>query len=94
MKEVVEMLDKDKKQAIIEEFKLHDADTGSPEVQIAILTTRIRELTEHLKVHKKDYHSQRGLMKMVGKRRRLLKYLRLKDFNRYRTLIERLGLRH
>ncbi|HCD72403.1 30S ribosomal protein S15 [Thermovirga lienii] len=88
------MLDKDKKQAIIEEFKLHDADTGSPEVQIAILTTRIRELTEHLKVHKKDYHSQRGLMKMVGKRRRLLKYLRLKDFNRYRTLIERLGLRH
>lgn len=76
------MLDKDKKQAIIEEFKLHDADTGSPEVQIAILTTRIRELTEHLKVHKKDYHSQRGLMKMVGKRRRLLKYLRLKDFNR------------
>jgi len=88
------MLDKDKKQAIIEEFKLHDADTGSPEVQIAILTTRIRELTEHLKVHKKDYHSQRGLLKMVGKRRRLLKYLRLKDFNRYRTLIERLGLRH
>ena len=88
------MLDKDKKQAIIEEFKLHDADTGSPEVQIALLTTRIRELTEHLKVHKKDYHSQRGLMKMVGKRRRLLKYLRLKDFNRYRTLIERLGLRH
>ncbi|AER66455.1 SSU ribosomal protein S15P [Thermovirga lienii DSM 17291] len=88
------MLDKDKKQAIIEEFKLHDADTGSPEVQVAILTTRIRELTEHLKVHKKDYHSQRGLMKMVGKRRRLLKYLRLKDFNRYRTLIERLGLRH
>ncbi|MBO8153580.1 30S ribosomal protein S15 [Thermovirga sp.] len=88
------MLEKDKKQAIIEEFKLHDADTGSPEVQIALLTTRIRELTEHLKVHKKDYHSQRGLMKMVGKRRRLLKYLRLKDFNRYRTLIERLGLRH
>jgi len=88
------MLDKDKKQAIIEEFKLHDADTGSPEVQVALLTTRIRELTEHLKVHKKDYHSQRGLMKMVGKRRRLLKYLRLKDFNRYRTLIERLGLRH
>lgn len=88
------MLEKDKKQAIIEEFKLHDADTGSPEVQVALLTTRIRELTEHLKVHKKDYHSQRGLMKMVGKRRRLLKYLRLKDFNRYRTLIERLGLRH
>jgi len=88
------MLDKDKKQAIIEEFKLHDADTGSPEVQVALLTTRIRELTEHLKVHKKDYHSQRGLMKMVGKRRRLLKYLRLKDFNRYRILIERLGLRH
>jgi small subunit ribosomal protein S15 len=94
LQEVVEMIQKDKKQEIIEEFKTHPADTGSPEVQVAILTARIRELTEHLKVHKKDYHSQRGLLKMVGKRRRLLQYLREKDFNRYSTLIQRLGLRH
>lgn len=88
------MLEKEKKQGIIEEFKVHTADTGSPEVQVAILTTRIRELTEHLKIHKKDHHSQRGLLKMVGRRRRLLQYLRNKDFNRYSDLIQRLGLRH
>ena len=88
------MLEKEKKQGIIEEFKTHNADTGSPEVQIAILTTRIRDLTEHLKVHKKDHHSQRGLLKMVGRRRRLLLYLRKKDFGRYSDLIQKLGLRH
>lgn len=88
------MLEKEKKQGIIEEYKIHGADTGSPEVQVAMLTTRIRELTEHLKVHKKDYHSQRGLLKMVGRRRRLLQYLRNKDFGRYSDLIQRLGLRH
>ncbi|MFA5621539.1 MAG: 30S ribosomal protein S15 [Thermovirgaceae bacterium] len=88
------MLGKEKKQGIIEEYKTHNADTGSPEVQIAILTTRIRDLTEHLKVHKKDHHSQRGLLKMVGRRRRLLLYLRNKDFGRYSDLIQKLGLRH
>ncbi len=88
------MLEKEKKQGIIEEFKTHNADTGSPEVQVAILTTRIRELTEHLKIHKKDHHSQRGLLKMVGRRRRLLQYLRNKDFSRYSDLIQKLGLRH
>ncbi|MDI7252691.1 MAG: 30S ribosomal protein S15, partial [Actinomycetota bacterium] len=71
----------------------HEKDTGSAEVQIALLTKRIEELTEHLKVHKKDHHSRRGLLKMVGKRRRLLNYLREKDVERYRQLIERLGLR-
>ena len=81
------------KQKIIEEYRIHSADTGSPEVQVAILTYRIRYLTEHLKVHKKDFHSRRGLLKMVGKRRKLLKYLQEKDFNRYKTLIEKLGLR-
>ena len=88
------MIQKDKKQAVIEEFKTHEKDTGSPEVQVAILTERIRELTEHLKVHQKDFHSRRGLLKMVGSRRRLLRYLMNKDFNRYKTLIEKLGLRH
>jgi small subunit ribosomal protein S15 len=88
------VLEKEKKQGIIEEFKTHNADTGSPEVQVAILTTRIRELTEHLKIHKKDHHSQRGLLKMVGRRRRLLQYLRNKDFSRYSDLIQKLGLRH
>ena len=88
------MIDKDKKQSIIEEYKTHEADTGSTEVQVAILTARIRELTEHMKVHKKDFHSRRGLLIMVGKRRRLLQYLRNKDFGRYQTLIQRLGLRH
>ena len=88
------MIQKDKKQSVIAEYKTHDTDTGSPEVQVAILTERIRELTEHLKVHQKDFHSRRGLLKMVGSRRRLLRYLMNKDFNRYRSLIERLGLRH
>ncbi|HPI97411.1 MAG TPA: 30S ribosomal protein S15 [Synergistales bacterium] len=88
------MLDKDKKQSLIADFRTHNSDTGSVEVQVAMLTQRIRELTEHLKVHKKDFHSRRGLLKMVGSRRKLLRYLKNKDFNRYKTLIERLGLRH
>ncbi|KEJ91443.1 30S ribosomal protein S15 [Synergistes jonesii] len=88
------MIEKEKKQAIIEEYKTHEADTGSTEVQVAILTARIRELTEHMKVHQKDFHSRRGLLIMVGKRRRLLQYLKSRDFNRYQTLIQRLGLRH
>lgn len=88
------MIQKEKKQSIISEYQTHESDTGSPEVQIAVLTERIRELTEHLKVHKKDFHSRRGLLKMVGSRRKLLRYLSEKDFNRYRSLIERLGLRH
>jgi len=87
------VLTKDKKQEIISGFKLHETDTGSPEVQIAILTQRINELTEHLRTHKKDHHSRRGLLKMVGHRRRLLNYLRDNDIERYRTVIERLGLR-
>ena len=87
------MIAKEKKDAIIKEYALTPGDTGSPEVQIAILTERIRELTEHLKIHKKDHHSRRGLLKMVGQRRRLLAYLKKKDIERYRTLIDRLGLR-
>lgn len=82
-----------KKQEIIEKFKLHETDTGSPEVQIAILTERINHLTEHLKIHKKDFHSRRGLLKMVGQRRSLLNYLKRKDFDRYRKIVEELGLR-
>ena len=88
------MLEKEQKQVIISDYRTHTVDTGSPEVQVAMLTQRIRDLTEHLKVHTKDFHSRRGLLKMVGTRRKLLRYLREKDFNRYRTLIERLGLRH
>ena len=84
---------KEQKSKIIEEFKLHDNDTGSPEVQIAILTYRINALTEHLKTHKKDHHSRRGLFKMIGQRRGLLRYLEKKDINRYRELIEKLGIR-
>lgn len=80
-------------QDIIKEFGLHDSDTGSPEVQVALLSERINDLTEHLKVHKKDHHSRRGLLMMVGKRRRLLNYLRRQDVERYRSLIARLGLR-
>ena len=83
------MITKDKKQEVIAQFKTHDNDTGSPEVQVAVLTERIRELTEHLKVHKKDFHSRRGLLKMVGSRRRLLRYLMNKDFNRYRSFTVR-----
>lgn len=81
------------KQAVIEKYKLHDNDTGSPEVQVALLTQRINNLSEHLKAHKKDFHSRRGLLKMVGQRRALLNYLRERNFERYRTLIEKLGLR-
>lgn len=81
------------KQSIIEAYKLHDNDTGSPEVQIAILTNRINSLTDHLRTHKKDHHSRRGLLKMVGQRRGLLNYLKKSDVERYRTLIGRLGLR-
>jgi small subunit ribosomal protein S15 len=84
---------KEKKTARIGEYKRGDSDTGSPEVQIAILTRRIDSLTEHLRTHGKDHHSRRGLLQMVGKRRRLLDYLRREDIERYRTLISRLGLR-
>ena len=87
------MLAKDQKSAIIAEYGKTPNDTGSPEVQIALLTTRINELNDHLKVHAKDHHSRRGLLKMVGQRRRLLAYLKEKDIERYRALIERLGLR-
>ena len=88
------MIEKEKKQALIEEFKTHDADTGSTEVQVAILTARIRELTAHMKIHTKDFHSRRGLLIMVGKRRKLLSYLKDRDFARYQALIQKLGLRH
>ena len=81
------------KDAIIREYATHDGDTGSPEVQVAVLTARIQHLTEHLREHKHDFHSRRGLLKMVGRRRRLLKYLQKKDVERYRALISRLGLR-
>ena len=87
-------LDPEKKKEIIAQFQLHPADTGSPEVQIALLTERINQLTEHLKVHKKDFHSRRGLLKMVGQRRRLLNYLRDNDMERYRRIVQALGLRH
>jgi len=86
-------MDKARKAQLIEEFKLHEGDTGSPEVQIAILTERINHLNEHLKIHKKDHHSRRGLLKMVGKRRGLLNYLMKKDIERYRAIVEKLGLR-
>lgn len=86
--------DKETKQNLISDFQTHTSDTGSSEVQVALLTYRIRELTEHLKIHKKDFHSRRGLLKMVGKRRKLLNYLKKNDFNRYQSLIQRLGLRH
>lgn len=81
------------KNEIISEYKVHESDTGSPEVQIAVLTEEITTLNEHLRVHKKDHHSRRGLLKMVGKRRNLLNYLRNKDVTRYRELIKKLGLR-
>lgn len=87
------MMRKEQKQQIIEENKKHEGDTGSPEVQVAILSKRISDLTEHLKVHKKDHHSRRGLLKMVGQRRNMLNYLAKKDINRYRALIAKLGLR-
>lgn len=87
------MISKEEKQSIIKEYARFEGDTGSPEVQIAVLTASINRLTEHLKVHKKDHHSYRGLMKMIGRRRNMLNYLREKDINRYRLLIDRLGLR-
>jgi small subunit ribosomal protein S15 len=86
-------MDKTARTSTIGEHKLHDTDTGSPEVQIALLTARINELTEHLKVHKKDHHSRRGLLMMVGRRRRMLDYVRNIDIERYRTIIARNGLR-
>lgn len=87
------MISKEAKAEIIAKYKRDEKDTGSPEVQIALLTERINELTEHLKVHKKDNHSRRGLLKMVGKRRNLLNYLAKKDVNRYREIVAKLGLR-
>ncbi len=87
------MMLKDQKTSIIEANRIHETDTGSPEVQIAILTERINQLTEHLRTHKHDNHSRRGLLKMVGKRRNLLDYLAKKDINRYRACIAKLGLR-
>lgn len=87
------MLRKDEKTAVIEANRTHETDTGSPEVQIAILTKRINDLTEHLKVHKKDHHSRRGLLMMVGQRRSLLDYLKKTDIERYRAIVASLGLR-
>ena len=87
------MLTTEAKLAVIKEYATHEGDTGSPEVQVAILTSRIQYLTEHLKEHKKDHHSRRGLLKLFGQRRNMLDYLRRKDIERYRSLIERLGLR-
>ena len=84
---------KEEKTAIIERNRVHESDTGSPEVQIAVLTARINSLTEHLKINKKDHHSRRGLLKMVGHRRNLLAYLQKKDIERYRAIIEKLGIR-
>ena len=87
------MISKEKKQAIINEYARTEGDTGSPEVQVAVLTARIQELTEHLKQNPKDHHSRRGMLKMIGQRRGLLSYLKEIDIERYRSLIERLGLR-
>lgn len=81
------------KKRLIEKFKVHEGDTGSPEVQVGLLTNRIEYLTEHLKIHKKDHHSRRGLLMLVGRRRRLLNYVKYKDINRYRSIIETLGLK-
>ena len=92
-KEVKQMLRKEEKTAVIENNRTHETDTGSPEVQIAILTRRINDLTEHLKVHKKDHHSRRGMLKMIGRRRNLLAYLKKKDIERYRAIIAKLGIR-
>ena len=87
------MLGPSKKRNVIDQFKKHEGDTGSPEVQIALLTERIRHLTEHFKIHAKDHHSRRGLLKLVGRRRRLLDYLKAKEVERYRTVIKELGIR-
>ena len=88
------MLAPEAKKEIISKFQQHEGDTGSPEVQIALLTARIAYLTEHFKTHKKDHHSRRGLLKMVGQRRAMLNYLKDLDFNRYRNIVNQLGLRH
>lgn len=88
------MLTNEQKQEIIIKYQQHEGDTGSPEVQIALLTARITYLTEHFKTHKKDHHSRRGLLKMVGQRRAMLNYLKKMDFNRYRNIVTQLGLRH
>lgn len=87
------MLTKERKSQLIQEYRTHEGDTGSPEVQVAVLTERINRLTEHLRQHRHDYHTRRGLMKLVGQRRRLLAYLSRTDVQRYRNLIARLGLR-
>lgn len=87
------MIEQAQKKDIIQDNRRHDKDTGSTEVQVALLTARIRDLTEHFKLHAKDHHSRRGLLKLVGKRRRLLDYLKKKDFDKYRDLIQRLGIR-
>jgi small subunit ribosomal protein S15 len=84
---------KEKKTTIVEQYRTHGSDTGSPEVQVALLTSRITELTEHFKTHAKDHHGRRGLLKLVGRRRRLLDYLKGQDLERYRSTIERLGIR-
>ena len=86
-------MEKEKRSVLINQFQLHEGDSGSTEIQVALLTERINELTEHLKVHAHDHHSRRGLLKLVGQRRRLLQYLNKEDVNRYRQLIARLGLR-
>jgi len=86
-------VEKEGKSAIVEEFRLHEKDTGSTEVQVALLTERVNQLTEHLKIHRHDHHSQRGLLKLVGQRRRLLAYLKKEDLARYQALIAKLGLR-
>jgi len=86
-------LTRESKSELIENFRTHEVDTGSPEVQIALLTRTIEHLTEHFKIHKKDHHSRQGLLRMVGKRRRLLDYLKRKDFERYQSIITKLGIR-
>ena len=94
MEEVLPMpLAVDRKKNLIEQFKTHEGDTGSPEVQVALLTERVNTLTEHFKLHAKDHHSRRGLLMLIGKRRGLLEYLKRKDVERYRTLIDKLGIR-
>lgn len=93
VKEEVVSLTKAEKESLIQQYHIHPGDTGSPEVQIALLTTRIEQLTGHLRIHKQDEHSRRGLLKLVGQRRRQLAYLKKKDTERYRAIVERLGLR-
>ena len=93
LEDIAVVLDVDQKKAVIDEHAKHEGDTGSPEVQIALLTARIQDLTGHFKEHKKDFHSRQGLLKLVGRRRNLLNYLKKTDIQRYRTTLERLGLR-